>query len=56
VCCVLFERGVLFCVMCIICLLCLPPGKNSFVVKINNNNNNNLLLICEKQYGIYISV
>jgi ABC-type bacteriocin/lantibiotic exporter with double-glycine peptidase domain len=37
---------VLFCVMCVICLLCLiaqplPPGKNTFEVKINNNNNNN---------------
>jgi hypothetical protein len=43
VCCVLFERGVLFYVMCVICVLCLivvplPPGENPFVVKINNNN------------------
>jgi hypothetical protein len=38
--CVLFERGVLFCLMCVICVLCLivvppPPGKNPFAVKIN---------------------
>jgi hypothetical protein len=44
--CVLFERGVLFCVMCVTSVLCLilvplPPGKNPFAVKINNNNNNN---------------
>jgi hypothetical protein len=37
--CVLFERGVLFCVMCVICVLCLivvplPPGKDPFIVKI----------------------
>jgi hypothetical protein len=37
VCCVLFECGVLFCVMCVICALCLivvslPPGKNPFAV------------------------
>jgi hypothetical protein len=37
VCCVLFECGVLFCVMCVICVLCLvvvslPPGKNPFAV------------------------
>jgi hypothetical protein len=37
VCCVLFECGVLFCVMCVICVLCiivvsLPPGKTPFVV------------------------
>jgi hypothetical protein len=30
--------------MCIVCVLCLivvplPPGENTFVVKINNNNN-----------------
>jgi hypothetical protein len=40
--CVLFECGVLFCVMCVICVLCLivlplPPGKNPFPLKINNN-------------------
>jgi hypothetical protein len=44
VCCVLFECGVLFCVMCVIRVLRLivvplPPGKNPFAVKINNNNN-----------------
>jgi hypothetical protein len=42
VCCVLFERGVLFCVMCVICVLCLivlplPPSKNLIAVQINNN-------------------
>jgi hypothetical protein len=42
VCCVLFERGVIFCVMCVISVLCLivvplPPDKNPFAVKINNN-------------------
>jgi hypothetical protein len=41
-CAVLFERGVLFCVMCVICVLCLtvvplPPGKNPFAVKIHDN-------------------
>jgi hypothetical protein len=40
VCVVLFERGVLFCVMCVICMLCLtvvslPPGKEPLAVKIN---------------------
>jgi hypothetical protein len=47
VCCVLFERGVLFCVICV--FLCavsyyivpMPPGKTPFVVQLNNNNNNN---------------
>jgi hypothetical protein len=38
VCCVLFERGALFCVMCIfvLCVIVvpLPPGKNPFVVQI----------------------
>jgi hypothetical protein len=38
---VMFERGVLFCVMCVICVLCLivvplSPGKSPFAVKINN--------------------
>jgi hypothetical protein len=33
---------VLLCVMCVICVLCLivvrlPPGRNSFAVKINDN-------------------
>jgi hypothetical protein len=42
-CCVLFERGVLFCVICVICVLCLiviplTPGRNPFAVKINNKN------------------
>jgi hypothetical protein len=46
----LSECGVLFCVKCVICVLCLivvplPPGKNSFAVKINNNNNNFCLFI-----------
>jgi hypothetical protein len=40
VCCVLFECGVLFCVLCVI-VVPLPPGTNPFAVKINNNNNNN---------------
>jgi hypothetical protein len=45
VCCVLFERGILFCVMCVICVLCLivvplPHGKNQFAVKINNKIKN----------------
>jgi hypothetical protein len=44
ICSVLFEHGVLFCVMCVICVLCLtvvslPPGKPPFSFKINNNNN-----------------
>jgi hypothetical protein len=50
-CCVLFECGVLFCVLCVI-VVPLPPGTNPFKVKINttttttttttsNNNNNN---------------
>jgi hypothetical protein len=38
VCCDLFERGGLFCVLCLI-VLPLRPGKNPFAVKINNNNN-----------------
>jgi hypothetical protein len=42
VCCVLFERGVLYCVMCVIYVLYLilvqlPTGKNPFAVKINNS-------------------
>jgi hypothetical protein len=36
VCCVLFERGVLFCVLCVI-VVPQPPGKNPFEVRINNN-------------------
>jgi hypothetical protein len=37
---VLFERGMLFCVMCVICVLRLivvplPPDKKPFAVKIN---------------------
>jgi hypothetical protein len=44
-CAVLYERGVLFCVMSVVCVLCLsivslPPGKDPFAVKINNNNKN----------------
>jgi hypothetical protein len=45
--CVLFECGVLFCVLCLI-VVPLPPGTNPFAVEINdddddddNNNNNN---------------
>jgi hypothetical protein len=50
VCCVLYERGVLFCVMCVICVLCLivvpqPPGKTPFAAKINNNNNIIIIMI-----------
>jgi hypothetical protein len=46
VCCVLFERGVLVCVMCVFRVLCLillslPRGKNQFTVQLNNSNNNN---------------
>jgi hypothetical protein len=38
VCYVLFEYGVLFCVMCVVCVLCrivvpLPPGKKPFAIK-----------------------
>jgi hypothetical protein len=41
---------VLFCVICVVCVLCLivlplPPGENTFAVKINNNNNNNVVTI-----------
>jgi uncharacterized membrane protein len=37
----------LFCVICVVCVLCpivvpLPPGENSFAVKIRNKNNNNI--------------
>jgi hypothetical protein len=40
VCRVLFEGGVLFCVMCVICVLCLivvpiPPGKTPFAAEAN---------------------
>jgi hypothetical protein len=34
VCCVLFECGVLFCVLCLT-VVPLPPGANPFAVKIN---------------------
>jgi hypothetical protein len=42
-CCVLFERGVLVCVICVLCLLLVPlsPGKTQFVTQLSNNNNNN---------------
>jgi hypothetical protein len=36
-CCVLSECDVLFCVLCLI-VEPLPPGANTFAVKINNNN------------------
>jgi hypothetical protein len=38
VCCVLFQRGMSFCVICMLCLIVapLPPDKNSFAVKINS--------------------
>jgi hypothetical protein len=37
---------VLFCVKCVVCVLCLivvplPPGENTFAVKINKNNKKN---------------
>jgi hypothetical protein len=38
-CAVLFERGVVFCVLCLI-VVPLPPGKNTSAVQLNNNNNN----------------
>jgi hypothetical protein len=38
VCCILFERGVIFCVLCRI-VIPLPPGKNRFAVELNNDNN-----------------
>jgi hypothetical protein len=41
-CCVLFEHGVLFCVLCLI-VVPLPPGKNQLAVRVNNNNNNNII-------------
>jgi hypothetical protein len=39
--------------MCVVCVLChivvpLPPGKNTFAVKINNNNN---IIINKRQGG-----
>jgi hypothetical protein len=40
-CAVLFERGVIVCVMCIFVLglnvVPLPPDKNPFAVQLNNN-------------------
>jgi hypothetical protein len=39
-CVVLFERGLLFCVLCLI-VAPLAPCKNQFAVKLNCNNNNN---------------
>jgi hypothetical protein len=36
-CCVLFERGVLLCVLCLI-VEPMPPGKNAFAVQINDKN------------------
>jgi hypothetical protein len=38
VCCVLFECGVLFCVLCLT-VVPMPPGTNPFAVKINNKIN-----------------
>jgi hypothetical protein len=37
VCCVLFERGVLFCVTCLNAVI--MPQEKKFAIKINNNNN-----------------
>jgi hypothetical protein len=42
VCCVLFERGVLFCVLCLI-VVPLPPGETPFAVQLNNNTNNMIM-------------
>jgi hypothetical protein len=44
-CAVLFERGVLFCVISVfLCVVSycstLPPGKNPFAVQLNTRNNN----------------
>jgi hypothetical protein len=39
VCYVLFECFMLFCVLCVT-VVPLPPGVNTFAVKISNNNNN----------------
>jgi hypothetical protein len=44
VCCVLFERAVLFCVICVFYVLYLtivplPPDKNPFAIQVNNKKN-----------------
>jgi hypothetical protein len=44
-CCVLFERGVLFCVLCVFLWAVFyrnttSTGKAPFTVQLNNNNNN----------------
>jgi hypothetical protein len=44
VCCVLFERDVLICVICVCFVLCLivvplSPDKNPFAIHLNNNKN-----------------
>jgi hypothetical protein len=40
--CVSFERCVILCDVCCLCVVSivvpLPPGENTFAVKINNNN------------------
>jgi hypothetical protein len=41
VCCVLFERGVIWCDVLCLTVAPLSPGKNPFAVQLNNNNNNN---------------
>jgi hypothetical protein len=53
--CVLFERGVIFCVICVFCLIVvpLPPGKNPFAVQFNNNNNKPAR--CRKQAQLCLS-
>jgi hypothetical protein len=55
VCCVLFEHGVLFCVICVfffvLCLTVvpLPPGKIIIIIRI-------IIIIITSQYGRFSSV
>jgi hypothetical protein len=44
VCCVLFGRGAVFCVLCLI-VVPLPSGNNPFTLQFNNNMNNNKIII-----------
>jgi hypothetical protein len=44
--CVLFERGVLFCVICaflcvVSCCITAATRQNQFAIQLNNNKNNN---------------
>jgi hypothetical protein len=48
-CCVLFECGVLFCVLCLT-VVPLPPGRNPFAVKINNNNIKEICSVLSKRH------